>query len=145
MKRLPLARDERGSTVAEFAMVSPMVIMLILAALEFGGVLRANAGLRDLAGWAGREAMIDTQVARNGESVDTAGIRTDILAQAENPGYNLGEGTLAVKVTNTQDTALLTVHRVRIRLVYSHPISVPFLPIAAVPLRADRTFFVPNT
>lgn len=144
MRRRLLSND-RGSTAAEFAMVSPVVIMLILGALEFGGVLRANAGLRDLAGWAGREAMISTQVERNGESVDTAGIRTDIIAQAENPGYNLGEGTLAVTVTNTQDTALLTVHRVRIRLVYSHPISVPFLPIASVPLRADRTFFVPNT
>lgn len=144
MKRRLLS-NERGSTVAEFAMVSPIVIMLILAALEFGGVLRANAGLRDLAGWAGRNALISTQVNRNGESVDTAGIRTDIIARAENRGYNLGEGTLAVTVTNTQDTALLTVHRVRIRLIYNHPVSVPFLPITSVPMSADRTFFVPNT
>ena len=126
-------------------MVSPIVIMLILAALEFGGVLRANAGLRDLAGWAGRNAMISTQVDRNGESVDTAGIRAEIIAQAENRGYNLGEGVLAVTVTNRQDTALLTVHRVRIRLVYDHPVSVPFLPITSIPMTTDRTFFVPNT
>lgn len=144
MKRRLLS-NERGSTVAEFAMVSPVVIMLILAALEFGGVLRANAGLRDLAGWGGRNAIIATQVDRSGETVDAAGIRSGIIARAENPGYNLGEGTLAVTVTPTQDTTLLTVHRVRIRLVYSHPVSVPFLPIASVPMTVERTFFVPNT
>ena len=144
MKRRLLSND-RGSTVAEFAMVSPIVITLILAALEFGGVLRANAGLRDLAGWAGRNAIIATQVERNGESVDTASIRSGIIAQAENRGYNLREGMLTVTVSNTQDTTLLTVHRVRIRLAYNHPVSVPFLPITSVPMTADRTFFVPNT
>lgn len=144
MKRR-LLRDDRGSTVAEFAMVSPIIIMLILAALEFGGVLRANAGLRDLAGWAGRGAIIATQVERNGESVDTAGIRSGIIAQAGNRRYNLGEGALTVTVASAQDTALLTVHRVRIQLVYNHPVSVPFLPVTSVPMRADRTFFVPNT
>lgn len=144
--RIPRFRsDERGSTVVEFAMVSPLVILLILAALEFGMALRANAGLRDLAGWAGRAAIVATQVERNGESVDTAAVRTGIIAEAAKVSYNLREGALAVTVTNVQDTTLLTVHRIRIRLVYTHPISVPFLPVTSVPMTVDRTFFAPNT
>jgi Flp pilus assembly protein TadG len=141
----PLKRDERGSTVVEFAMISPLVILLILAALEFGMALRANAGLRDLAGWAGRDAIVATQVERNGESVDTVAVRNKIIAEAAKKSYNLGSGALTVTVTNVQDTTLLTVHRIRIQLVYTHPISVPFLSVTGVPMRVDRTFFAPNT
>lgn len=140
-----LKRDDRGSTVVEFAMISPLVILLILAALEFGMALRANAGLRNLAGWAGRAAIVATQVDRNGESVDTAAVRTRIITESARQSYNLGRGVLGVTVTNVQDTSLLTVHRIRIRLVYTHPISVPFLPVTSVPMQVDRTFFAPNT
>jgi Flp pilus assembly protein TadG len=140
-----LKRCQRGSTAVEFALVSPLVIMLILAALEFGMAFRANAGLRNLAGWAGRGAIVATQVERNGESVDTAAVRASIIAEAARKSYNLGSGVLAVTVSNTQDTSLLTVHRIRVRLVYTHPISVPFLPVSSVPMTVDRTFFAPNT
>lgn len=39
----PLARDQRGIAAIEFAMAFPVVLMLILAAIEFGYVLFANS------------------------------------------------------------------------------------------------------
>ena len=143
MSRRRLCRDDRGSTVVEFALVSPVLIMLILAALQFGMVLRANAGLRDLAGWAGREAVVSYQLVSDG-TIGATQLKNNIVERAENMRYNLRDGTLNVTVTNAADTTLLTVNRVRIQMTYNQPISLPFLPIASVPLRVDRTFFVPN-
>lgn len=120
-----------------------MVIMLILAALEFGEALRANAGLRELAGWAGREAVVSYQVVSDG-TLTATNLDDMIKARAKDRRYNLRGGTLTVTVTINQDVALLTVNRVRIVMTYTHPVSVPFLSLTGVPLSVDRTFYVPN-
>ena len=144
MRLRHLIRDRRGSALIEFALVSPMVIILIMAALQFGLSLRANAGLRDLAGWAGREAVVSYQVASDG-AIGAEQLRSNIIARAQHPRYNLTDGALTVGVTSTADTTLLTVNRVRIQLSYGYPLSIPLLPAITIPLTVDRTFFVPNS
>lgn len=144
MRLRRLVRDQRGSALIEFALVSPMVILLIMAALQFGLSLRANAGLRDLAGWAGREAVVSYQLTSD-PVIGPEQLRTMITQRAQHPRYNLTDGTLNVTVTSVADTTLLTVNRVRIRISYGYPMSIPLLPRMTVPLSVDRTFYVPNS
>jgi len=138
-----IADDKRGSTVVEFALVSPIVIMLILAAVEFGSVMRANAGLRELSGWAGREAVVSYQVV--GDTVIGANeLKTRIETEARSPKYNLRNGRFNVDVTTRPNTALLTVMELRVRLRYNLPVSLPFLPSNTINFDTTRTYYVPN-
>lgn len=136
--------DERGSTVVEFAFVSPLVIILILAALQLGLALRANAGIRQLAGWAGREAMVSYQLFGDGDTVGAAELKEMIEDEAKAPAYNLGNGSLNVEVSLVQDTTLLTVNRINVRIEYDFPLNLPFVPAQTIELAVARTFFVPN-
>lgn len=144
VRALARLRDERGSTLIEFALVSPMVVMLLMAALEFGLALRANAGLRDLAGAAGREAVVSYQLQSGNNAMGPTILKSYIEDQAKQGKYNLQNGTLTVTVTNTQDSTLLTVNRVNIQLTYKYPLSIPFLNKQTIDMGIDRTFFVPN-
>ena len=144
MKRRPLISNERGSAVIEFALVSPLVILLILGALQLGMVLRANAGLRELAGWGGRRAVISYQIVSDNDTIGAATLKSLIQNEAKSRKYNLEGGTLTVTVTNQADTALLTVNRMRLQLTYNYPLSLPFISTKSIPLSADRTFYVPN-
>jgi Flp pilus assembly protein TadG len=138
-----LIGNQRGSALIEFALVSPLLIMIILAALQFGLMLRANAGLRELAGWAGRQAVVSYQV-KASDGINPAALKTLIENEAMSRKYNLENGTLKVVTTSVQNTALLTVNEVGIKLNYDYPISVPFLGQSLVKLSVDRTFYVPN-
>lgn len=145
MKRLlKLRLDQCGATAVEFALVSPILIVLILGALQLGQVLRANAGLRELAGWAGREAVVSFQSFSGNQPLGPEELEASIEERAALASYNLRNGTLDVNVTNVQDTTLLTVNRVRVQLNYDYNLSLPFLPAQTINLTVDRTFFVPN-
>lgn len=143
-RRTAIRADERGSTVVEFALVSPMVIILILSALQLGLALRANAGLRELIGWAGREAVVSYQVFGDDDTISEDDLKAKIEAEAAKAAYNLKNGTLAVVVESDQDTTLLTVNRIRIRMDYDYPLDLPFIPTQTIDLGVERTFFVPN-
>lgn len=140
-----LIRDQRGSALIEFALVSPMVVMLILAALEFGMALRANAGLRELAGEAGRDALISYQIVGDEDGfMGSEELADDIRDKAATAKYNLNNGTLGVDVEVTDNTSLLTVQEVHVTLTYDYPISLPFIRGQTINLAVDRTFFVPH-
>ena len=138
-----LAQDRRGSTVVEFALVGPVVVLMVMAALELGMALRANAALRDLIGWAGREAVVSYQLVASGGQTKTQ-IEEAIRSRAASGGYKLGNGTLRPVVTIVRDTSLLTVNRVNIHLTYAYRISLPLVPDQTVNMDFDRTFYVPN-
>lgn len=136
-------RDQRGSALIEFALVSPMVIMLILGALEFGRVLQSNAGLRELAGWAGRQAVISYQIVGDGV-VGADALKTNIRTEAARAKYNLSAGTLGVTVNVNDITTLPTVQRVNVALTYNHTVSMPFLQGKTINLSVNRAYFVPH-
>ncbi len=138
-----LDRDQRGSALIEFAMISPLVVMFILAALQFGLALRANAGLRELAGWAGREAVVSYQIVGDGVK-DDAEIKNMIKGEAAKAKYNLNNGSLNVSVESFSNTSFLTVKEIRLSLIYRHPISVPLMVGKVINFKVNRTYYIPN-
>lgn len=138
-----LWRAERGSALIEFAMLSPLTVMFIMASLEFGSAMKANAGLRELAGDAGRTAMVEYQLASDGY-FNNATLKSKIVAAAATKRYNLNSSDLTVNVTSKANTALLTVLEITVALQYDYHFSLPFLPNQTIDMDVSRTFYVPN-
>lgn len=134
-----LVRNEHGSTVVEFALICPMLIAVMLSVLEVGEALRSNTGVRDLLGWAGRRAVVARQ---NNTAITTAALNNEIRAEAVKRYYNIETARLTVQSSIVPNVALITVDEVRIDLTYSHPLSVPFVPITSIPISVSRTFYV---
>jgi len=133
--------DSRGSSVVEFALVCPVLITFILGALEVGTALRANAGLRDLAGWAGRQAVIARQQNPSAALVKTT-VENDIRNRAASGRYNITATGLTVEATVAQHATVPGVDRVTIRLDYNHPVSIPFVTVKQIPISVVKTYFV---
>ena len=74
MRRLPLLRDRRGATLVEFALVAPLLHLLLLGMFDMGynyyiqsqlqGAVQQAARDATIEGAAGQESKIDARVAR---------------------------------------------------------------------------------
>jgi len=72
-----LARSERGTAVVEFALVAPLLFLLVFGIIEFGRILNAYNQLTQLAGQGARAASVSrnpdgTAVAAGTGTVDNA-------------------------------------------------------------------------
>jgi len=134
-----IIQSERGGSVVEFALVCPMLIAVMLSVLEFGEALRSNTGLRDLMGWAGRRAVVARQ---NNNTISTSVLNDDIRTEAAKAYYNIQTSRFTVQSSVVANTSLNTVDEVRISFQYSHPVSVPFVPVTSIPINIARTFYV---
>ena len=59
MKRPPLLRDERGATVVEFAMVAPVMCLMLLAAFDVSHSLYTRATLQGIVQKTGRDFTLE--------------------------------------------------------------------------------------
>src|SRR6478736_8649423 len=71
------ARSERGTAVVEFALVAPLLFLIVFGVIEFGRVLNAYNQLTQLAGQGARAAAVNrnpdgTQIAASSGTVDDA-------------------------------------------------------------------------
>src|SRR3546814_21182544 len=56
-----LRRDARGTTLVEFALASPILIMFMLAVMQTGMTMHAYSALREVIGSGGRAALVASQ------------------------------------------------------------------------------------
>ncbi|MFA7441614.1 MAG: TadE/TadG family type IV pilus assembly protein [Sphingomonadaceae bacterium] len=59
MMRARLAADERGTTAVEFALIAPLLFLLLLGGIEGGRLLFASAALHRAVGLAARDVAMD--------------------------------------------------------------------------------------
>src|SRR3546814_11797505 len=64
-----LRRDARGTTLVEFALASPILIMFMLAVMQIGMTMQAYSALREVIGSGGRAAMVEIGREWGGERV----------------------------------------------------------------------------
>jgi Flp pilus assembly protein TadG len=72
-----LARSQRGTAVVEFALVAPLLFLLVFGIIEFGRALNAYNQITQLAGQGARAAAVNrnpdgTQIAASTGTVDNA-------------------------------------------------------------------------
>jgi Flp pilus assembly protein TadG len=110
MMRFRRPTDDRGAAVVEFALVLPVLIVLVLGIIEFGRIFNVQVSITNAAREAARTMAIEN---------DPALARTDAInaAPSVNPALVAGEISIVpadcdagetVNVTITHDVALLS-------------------------------------
>src|SRR3546814_7750635 len=105
-----LRRDARGTTLVEFALASPILIMFMLAVMQIGMTMQAYSALREVIGSGGRAAMVAYQDTSDGVMSETQ-VEDMIKTRASAAGHRLRADDLKVDVTITDDNVLLEMGR----------------------------------
>ncbi|QZH75809.1 MAG: pilus assembly protein [Erythrobacter sp.] len=90
--QLPMGRDERGSTIVEFAFVAPPLILILLAGFDFGHRSYATAVLQGALTDAARAASVQNpQFNGEGDTLEerVQDAMTGQIAPVATPGYTL--------------------------------------------------------
>ena len=92
-RRIAAARARRGASVVEFAVLAPVMFLLIFGIIEFGRLMMVQEAMTSAAREACREASLATTI--NASDVDTAArnVMLGVMADAAN--------TAKVRVTMT--------------------------------------------
>lgn len=137
-----LRRDERGTTLVEFALASPILIMFILAVMQIGMVMQAYSSLREVIGSGGRAAMVAYQDTSDGVMTEQQ-IEDMIRARATNGGHRLNTSDLTVDATITDDNTLIA-KKIQIDLDYDVDFAIPLWKTTVLTLSESRIFYVPK-
>jgi Flp pilus assembly protein TadG len=116
-----LARDQRGQTAVEFALVAPLLIVLLLGIIQVGVAFHDYVTITDAARAGARKAV----VARF-----TGGNTATTVQAVRNSASDLDQSKLGVNVTPaTLDTAGSTV---TVTATYPYTIDIPLLGLTLV-------------
>ena len=121
MRRLPILSDRDGIAAAEFAMMAPLVLLLLFMVLNLGLLFEAYNGVQHAVGEGARLATI---YPRPADSQITTAI------QAAEFGL---DPNLAAAPTYSHGTNL-GISYVDVTLTYNAPITFPLFTLPAVPL-----------
>ena len=137
-----LRRDARGTTLVEFALASPILIMFMLAVMQIGMTMQAYSALREVISSGGRAAMVAYQDKSDGVMTETQ-VEDMIKTRASAAGHRLRADDLTVDVTITDDNVLLA-KKIQIDLDYDVELVIPFWKTSALTLSESRMFYVPQ-
>jgi Flp pilus assembly protein TadG len=90
-----IRRDQRGTAVVEFALIAPLLFMILFGIIDFGRALNYYNQLTQLAGQGARAAAVSNNP--NGTAASSTSIQTAIKNSATG---GLGNG-ISVCITNT--------------------------------------------
>jgi Flp pilus assembly pilin Flp len=100
LRRLPL-RDERGVALVEFALVLPLVLVLLLGMIDVGKAVNYWNDETHLANEAARYAAVDNSPTKNADGTPTAqSLSAAILGQADTTELKNG-GTTSIQTGQT--------------------------------------------
>lgn len=125
-----LLRDRRGVAAAEFALVIPVLLLMVFAVLQFGVLFVANAGLQNAVGEGARVATLWPRRT-------TAEITSEINASrfGLNP-TGLSQPQLTYGQANGQDFVELT-------MTYTTDLDFIFFKVEDIQLQETRRAYMP--
>jgi Flp pilus assembly protein TadG len=132
----PIAREglrDRGQSLAEFALVAPIMVLIFAAAAQFALIFERQIGIENaVRDGARRAATYDTPSAAsadvNGPAVWCSVFGSGGLLQSNIQGYDvLAVASPTVTYTDQSDASGLTSIRVRVSLGYRHPLFMPLI------------------
>lgn len=122
--------NRKGTAAAEFALVIPVLLILIFGTLQAGVLFYANAGLKNGVGEAARLATLWPR--------RTTG---EITTQFRTMVYGIDRGALADPVITTGRSQ--GSDYVEITATYTVPLDLFFVPLPSVTLTERRRAFLP--
>jgi Flp pilus assembly protein TadG len=97
-----LGRDQRGTAVVEFALVAPILFLLVFGILDFGRALNYYNQLTQLAGQGARAAVVDSNPDGTGPASGTS-IQSQLVNTYATGGIRNG---VSVCITNASAPAI---------------------------------------
>ena len=130
-------QHEAGQALVEFALVAPILVLLLMAIFQFAFVFQSQIGLTNAVREAARRASTATAA---DETTMSAFVVSQLTGGGGNPGllaenvsgYDAGRlaGTSPVVTFCTYDVAGTTNQRIQITVEYHHPVFFPLLGFA---------------
>jgi Flp pilus assembly pilin Flp len=146
MMRLPpleraarLRNDERGSVLIEFALLAPVFLTLLIGVVQVGLHMQNANAVRNLASDGARFAVVQYQRERNSP---TEVIETWIRSEGVGGKYNLATDRLGVTVTEESTSRIAGAIEMEIRVTYSAPDFLAFVPAEVLQLQYVRPVFL---
>lgn len=119
------ARSEAGQGLAELALITPILVLLILAIFQFAFVLESQMGLTNAVREAARRAAADPNPATT--DVET---QLNALLAANIQGFVAGNVSAEDVAISDYCVAGETSNRVTVTVAYDHPVFFPLLAYA---------------
>ena len=110
---------QQGAAMVEFAIILPILIVLVFGIIEFGRAFNADISLTHAAREGAREYAITQDT--------TAGINA---AKGAATSLNTGDMSFTVSACNRGDPATM-------RITYPFTFSIPFVPLGSIQLSAE--------
>lgn len=110
--------DRRGSTMVEFALIGPAMMLVLLAIVQIGMQIQNYNAVRNLASDGSRFATVEYQ---KGTRSTTAAIETWMRARGVGGAYNLDTDRLGVTVTPVATSRLTGLVELSIAVNYDAP------------------------
>jgi Flp pilus assembly protein TadG len=119
LRRIARARD--GSATIEFAMLGPLLILLILGIFQFSIVMQAYSALGSAASDVQRQVVTQAQT---GNVLTTSQMRDTAIAAASSAPYFLNGNLLAVTVASASPQRVTGATEYTLTMTYTSPIVV---------------------
>jgi Flp pilus assembly protein TadG len=129
MRIVRIVRDQRAVGAVEFALIAPVLFMMIIGIAQMGTLFLANAGLKHAAAEGARFAALHPRP-------EAPAIRTKILQKKLSlKAERLGPVLITPGTVNGTDFLDVT-------LTYSVPLNFVFVRVSPVTLREQRRVFI---
>ena len=135
----PLARDIRGGTIVEFALLAPVFLGLLLGVLQIGLGMQSYNALRGVTADVARNTVVEYQVSNK---VSSAQIRQQALATAIAEPYMLQADALRVRVSEPADQRVDGATEFEMAIEYDVPSVTTLMGFAAPTISYTRPIFV---
>jgi hypothetical protein len=134
-----LRDDERGSVLIEFALLAPVFLTLLMGVVQVGLHMQNSNAVRNLASDGARFAVVQYQRERHSP---TDVIETWIRSEGVGGKYNLATDRLGVTVTEESPSRIAGAIEMEIRVTYSAPDFLAFVPGEVLELEYVRPVFL---
>ena len=141
MKRLFLKRlrkDQRGSTIVEFALLAPVIIGMFLGVIQLGISMQAYNSMRGVASDTARYAVVEYMKAN---TIGNDAIRSYAVNTAKSAPYSM-QDTVAVTVTSVATPRVHGTFEKTITIRYTPPDILPLIDFTSKVLTFSRPIFL---
>jgi Flp pilus assembly protein TadG len=133
-----LARDNRGSTIIEFAILAPVLLALLIGVFQIGLGMQAQNALRSIASETARHAVVEYQ---KGNEISNTAIQTWAETTAGDAPYLLGANFNAT-VTDVATPRVFGTFEKTLTLTYTPPAFLPIVDWVSPELSYSRPIIV---
>jgi Flp pilus assembly protein TadG len=139
LARPSLARDDRGAVFVEFALLAPVLIIMMIGVFHVAVYVQNYNAIRSIASDAGRHVMVEYQ---KGNDLDDLEIRAIVLSLATTSPYLLDSDRLEIDVTRATTSRVTGATEFDVDIEYDMADFLPIVELPALQLTYSRPIFV---